>query len=130
MLIEDKELRIIDTAGDKQYHQFLEDWINQADFFMLVFAFDDSKSLIELEYYYYKVIEGLGKKDLPIIVVGNKKDVFDKKVSAEKAEEFAKRIGAKYMETCALDEYDVEVMFKGFLSIVKEEGNYCRCNIC
>ena len=41
MLIEDKELRIVDTAGDKQYHQFLEDWINQADFFMLVFAFDD-----------------------------------------------------------------------------------------
>ena len=80
----------------------IDEWIKTADGFLLQFAINDKESLNVLKVK-MKRIKKNNKENLPIILVGNKCDLEDKReISKEKALEYAKTIGAKYYETSAL----------------------------
>jgi len=96
----------LDTAGEEDYQTMVDEWIKAAEGFLLLFAINDKESFKALEDK-YKRIEKNNKEKAPIIVVGNKCDLEDKReISKEQGMEFATKIGAKYYETSALTDFN------------------------
>ncbi len=109
-----KEFKILDTAGEEDYQNMLDQWISSASGFILVFAINDQVSFQTLQTTTKRIQKNEADK-LPIIIAGNKCDLKDQReVTAQQGEEFAKSIGAKYFETSALDDNNgnVKVVFQ------------------
>ena len=99
---EERQFRILDTAGEDDYQTMVDEWIKAADGYLLIFAINDQESFEALKDK-VKRIKNNNKEKMPVIIVGNKCDLQDKReISAEKGMEYAKSIGAKYYETSAL----------------------------
>ena len=101
----------MDTAGEEDYQNMFDSWINQSKGFILVFAINDLES-----FNYLTTVTTRLKKhevlDFPIVVIGNKSDLENKRqVPTQQAKQFALSINAKakYFETTALNEHDKNV---------------------
>ena len=104
----------MDTAGEEDYQNMLDEWISQASGFLLLFAINDLESFEAIKQK-IKRIEKNEADNLPRILVGNKCDLReDKKVTLQQAEEYAKSINAKYYETSALNDENgnVKIVFQ------------------
>ena len=96
------EIQIVDTAGEEDYQNMLDQWIDVADGFLLVFAINDKDTFNVLDEK-YKRIEKHKEKNVPIILVGNKCDLEnERQVTKEEANQKAAAWKAKYIETSAL----------------------------
>ena len=115
----------------------IDEWIKTADGFLLLFAINDKESFEVLKGK-IKRIKKNNKDKLPIILVGNKCDLENKReVDKKDAIEFAKSIGAKYYETSALtdENKNVKVVFQQCAhmiinSIHLESKSSCSCYSC
>ena len=109
---ETTEIKILDTSGEEDYQNMLDQWITMANGFLLVFAINDLETFQALN----SKIERIEKNEaqnLPKILVGNKCDLKNQRaVSKQQAEEFAKTIKAKYYETSALEDINVKTVFQ------------------
>ena len=109
---ETTEIKILDTSGEEDYQNMLDQWITTANGFLLVFAINDLETFQALN----SKIERIEKNEaqnLPKILVGNKCDLKNQRaVSMQQAEEFAKTIKAKYYETSALEDINVKTVFQ------------------
>ena len=95
------EIQIVDTAGEEDYQNMLDQWIDVADGFLLVFAINDKDTFNVLDEK-YKRIEKHKEKNVPIILVGNKCDLEnERQVTKEEANQKATAWKAKYIETSA-----------------------------
>ena len=114
----------------------LDQWIQVAKGFILVFAIDDEESFNAIKTK-IKRIENHKKNDLPIILVGNKCDLENKrKISQQQGEDFAKSFNAKYYETSALTDENgnVKTVFVECAKMIlntngEEENDKPRCCI-
>ena len=96
----------MDTAGEEDYQTMVDEWIKAAEGFLLLFAINDKESFKALEDKYKRIVNN-NKQKAPIIVVGNKCDLEDKRqITKEQGMEFANKIGAKYYETSALTDFN------------------------
>ena len=119
---QNKEFKILDTAGEEDYQNMLDKWINDAKGFILVFAINDSESFEEIKLK-IKRIEKNEKNNLPIILVGNKCDLANKRtISEQQGKDLAKIIGGKYYETSALNDLNgnVKVVFTECAKMISE----------
>ena len=70
---EQKEFQILDTAGEEDYQNMLDNWIDSAIGFVLVFAINDLES-----FEYIKTIRERIKRheaeQKPTLIIGNKCD--------------------------------------------------------
>ena len=120
---ETREFQIVDTAGEEDYQDMLNSWINSAIGFVLVFAINDPDS-----FEYLKTIREKIKKNeaenKPTIIIGNKCDLgIKRKVTVQKAEEFCKSINCKYLETSALEDNNgnVKLAFKIIANLIVDK---------
>ena len=134
-----KEFKILDTAGEEDYQNMLDQWISLASGFILVFSIVDRETFKALE----PKLRRIEKNDaikLPIVLVGNKYDLKEeRKVTIQQAEEFAKSINAKYYETSALNDENgnVKIVFQecanmilGYNSGKDDDNRKCfKCSI-
>ena len=121
---EGKEFKILDTAGEEDYQNMIDQWINSANGFLLVFAINDKETFEALKVKVKRIEKNEANK-LPLIVVGNKCDLQDQReVPSQEAEEFAKSINAKYFETSALNDMNgnVKVVFSECAAMILEKG--------
>ena len=104
-------IEILDTAGEEDYQNLLDMWINYAEGFLLVFAINDKESFNALKGKYDRIMKVKGT-NCPIILVGNKCDLEDKrKVTKEEGESYAKSKGVDFMEVSALKTINVKETF-------------------
>ena len=104
-----KEFKILDTAGEEDYQNMLDQWIASADGFLLVFAINDLGTFDSLQSKVRRIQKNEADKK-PIVLVGNKCDLQDeRKVTTQQAQDFAKTIKAKYIETSALTDFNGNV---------------------
>ena len=111
---EERQFKILDTAGEDDYQTMIDEWIKSANGFLLLFAINDKESFDALK---GKVgrIQKNHKENLPIVLVGNKCDLESKReVDKQMGMDYAKSIGAKYYETSALtnENGNVQVVFQ------------------
>ena len=84
-------------------------WVSVAKAFILVYAIDDQEYFDAIKVK-IKRIEKHKVNDLPIVLVGNKVDLADKRViSEQQGKDLAKSIGGKYYETSALNDLNGNV---------------------
>jgi small GTP-binding protein len=99
---EERQFKILDTAGEEDYQTMVDEWIKVADGFLLLFAINDKESFDILKIKMERIKKN-NKEKVPIILVGNKCDLEDKReIATQQGIEYAKNIGAKYYETSAL----------------------------
>ena len=99
---EEREFKILDTAGEEDYQTMIDEWIKKADGFLLLFAINDKETFDALKEKVSRIKKNEKEKS-PIIIVGNKCDLEDKReVDKQIAIDYAKSIGGKYYETSAL----------------------------
>ena len=129
------ELKILDTAGQEEYQSMMDDWIDFASCFILVYSIDDNDSFNQIKQKYDYIIKRKSKKKkkYSIIIVGNKCDLEnERKVSKEEVESYGKNIGVITMESSALNGINVN---EAFLKVTEihldkignEKGKGCPC---
>ena len=132
------EVEIIDTAGQDDYQNFFDTWVQYSDGFLLIFAINDSSTFDIVKKRFSKIITMKGN-DIPIIIIGNKKDLEnERKVLFKDAKNFANEKKVQYYEASALNdennecknillEIEKKIFEKKFKNNVKDEK--CCCSI-
>ena len=128
------EVEIIDTAGQDDYQNFFDTWVQYSDGFLLIFAINDLSTFDIVKKRYNKIITMKGNQ-IPIILIGNKKDLDnERKVSFKDAKNFANENKIQYYETSALnDEMNecknilLEITKKIFAKKFKNNTNNGEC---
>lgn len=93
-----------------------------ADFIFLIYDISDKKSFDECKKYYRERIKELCKKDIKIMLIGNKKDLgYSHKISFEEANKFANLNKYIYMETSCLKNKNVYETFEKAIEITLNE---------
>ena len=74
---------IVDTAGAKKNMMFRKNALLNADLFAIVFSLDDKKSFSEMRKIRQEIVSTRGE-DTPILVVGNKNDLRQRRILSHK----------------------------------------------
>ena len=134
---EERQFKILDTAGEDDYQTMIDEWIKAANGFLLLFAINDKESFEALKVKVTRIKKN-NKGDLPIIIVGNKCDLeSSREVDKQTALDYAKTIGAKYYETSALTDRNgnVKIVFQQCAHMIiskfnsESKGGSCPCII-
>ena len=91
---------INDTAGQERYRSLGRNYYNKADGILLIFDITNKKTFQELTNYYLDEIKNSCKKNVALILLGNKLDLEEKReVSSKEALSFALKNRYLYFET-------------------------------
>jgi len=103
--------KIWDTAGQEKYRSLAPMYYRGSSIAILVFDITNSATFAALHDWATELQQN-GPRDLVLVVCGNKLDMQDfRKVDRSVGEEYAKEIGAWYVETSAKTGVGVEEMF-------------------
>ena len=109
-------------------------WINFGQGFLLVFAIDDKESFEKIKSKRERVLKGKHNQPTPMVLVGNKQDLADKRVvNYDDAKALADSWGIEYFETSAKTNFNCNKPFER-LALKIAEGRVkpksgCCCNI-
>ncbi len=107
------KLEIWDTIGQNEYNLANKIFMKNSKIALLIYDITDRKSFDNLNKFYDLVCEVNGKNNIVIGVVGNKNDLYEKRVvEEEEAKKYAKDIDSTYFETSAKDHETIENLFK------------------
>ena len=131
------EVEIWDTAGEEDYQNMMDMWINFGEGFLLVFAINDLESFELLKVKHDRVLKGKHGVKCPIVLVGNKQDLEnERKVSHADAKSLADSWEVEYIETSAKTNFNCKEAFEKLAQkIVISKKNIpspnpcCYCNI-
>ena len=101
----------MDTSGQERYKSLNEHYYKKADACLLVYDISDKKTFEECQYY-TKQIKERCKRDIKVILLGNKTDLKDnREVSSELGAKFATENEYTFMETSCLNNKNVADAF-------------------
>ena len=122
---------VVDTAGQDEYSIFPTQYAVDIHGYVLVYSIDSMKSFEVVQVLYDKIVDLVGNPKVPVVLVGNKKDLevnieenvgvidreklFDqneREVTRAEGEKYAKDIKAVFLETSAKDNFCVTDMFQ------------------
>lgn len=122
---QDYQLDLIDTAGQDEYSLVPQSYIMNIDGYVLVYSVTSYKSLEVVKVIYEKLLDMTGKKQVPLVLVGNKTDLrMEREVSADEGKRLADQWRAAFCETSAKENQKINELFTSvILEIEKSEGN-------
>lgn len=134
-------LEILDTAGTDQFRSMRDLYMKNGHGFVVCYAindlysFDDAHNIVD-DVYRVKKSENVSEDEVPIIIVGNKKDLpTDKRrITTENGKRFAEARKALFAETSAKENDGVSEAFErltvwiGQLNPIKEKRKR-KCQI-
>jgi small GTP-binding protein len=114
------KIKIMDTAGQEQYHSMALHMLKLCKGILLVYSITDKKSFENLESNWIKEInEFIDIKNIPIILIGNKKDLDKEREIEEKiGREFAGKYKLKFFETSSKTGENVNLAFQELINDV------------
>lgn len=119
--IEGKQVRLLlwDIGGQPQFHKLRTIYFKGSNAALGVYDLTNPQSLLKIPGWVSSIKKTV-KKNIPMILLGNKSDL-ERQVDRAEAEDLAKRLGCDYLETSAKTGDNVE---KAFNNIAK------ACVIC
>ena len=113
---------IYDTAGQERYKSLCETYYKRADAVLLVYDISNKQSFELIKKYYSPHIKELCKKDIPVILLGNKADLEnERKVSLEEGVKLSKKENYTFKETSCLKNENVADAFETLIEMWNEE---------
>ena len=96
-------IKIWDTAGQERYKSLTQGYFRNAEGIMVVFDVSNLDTFNNLKYWIQSIKTNINvdKGHVPVIIIGNKIDIFEREVSKEAGENFAKEQNFDYFETSA-----------------------------
>uniref|UniRef100_A0A915E2R6 Uncharacterized protein n=1 Tax=Ditylenchus dipsaci TaxID=166011 RepID=A0A915E2R6_9BILA len=116
-------LHVIDTTGSHQFPAMQRLSISKGHAFIIVYSVTSRQSLEELApiLLTLKEVKGDQMMDVPIMLVGNKKDEAQKReVSSETGAKLAERWGCGFIETSAKNNENITELFQSLLALEKK----------
>ena len=107
----DLKMKIWDTAGQERFKSMSIQVIKNSDAVILVYAINDINSFNSLDMWLSKLNDATDLSKKPIIIVGNKSDVNDRKISYEEGKKYAESKGYNFYETSAKSGDNIEEVF-------------------
>ena len=109
---------IYDTCGQERYNSINESYFKKADAALLVYDITEKKTFDVIKEYYTIKIKENCKKNIPIILLGNKADKEDKrKVETEEGIKLALKEKYKFKETSCLKNENVADAFEALIEL-------------
>ena len=111
-----------DTAGQEKYKSLSENYYKKADCCLLVYDITDKNSFNECKTYYNENIKEKCKKDIKVILLGNKSDLeAQRQVKSEEGAGFALENDYIFMETSCLKNTNVSNAFETLIELTNIE---------
>ena len=110
------KMQIWDTAGHEKFRTITTSYYKSAQAIIILYDITDQSTFDHVKNWMVE-IDKFAKQGVLRVIVGNKKDLEDKRqVSEEVAKSFAEKNGIKFMEVSAKNNINIEELF---LDIVK-----------
>ena len=119
------ELTIWDTCGQEKYRSLTRQYFKDAHGVILVYSVDNDNSLLGAQSW-LKEIKNNCNENTCIILVGNKIDKPDRKVSKESADNFAMKNNLMYVETSAKDGMYIDLPFENLATEIIKKTNLAK----
>ena len=117
-------LDIWDTVGQEKFRSLTKTFYMYAKVAIIVYDVTNVKSFNEAKNYWYQQVKELDDKDMIIVLVANKYDLYEtRQVPNEEGEKFAKNIGAIFATTSAKNNICIKTLFENVAKKIKEKGN-------
>jgi Ras-related protein Rab-11A len=120
---------IFDMAGQERFRPMIPKFLEGSSGALLVFDLVDISSFQQLDYWYELLINKTGDSTLPILLIGSKYDLVNKKdpteiVSKNLIDDFVKNKNLDgFYQTSALENYNVLEVFKNLTSLMLKKHN-------
>ena len=114
---------IYDTCGQERYNAMNESYYNKADAVLLVYDISKKKSFDEIKNYFCQKIRECCKKDIPIILLGNKADLPNREVQTEEGIALALQEKYKFKETSCAKNENVADAFEALIEMWNIENS-------
>ena len=121
--IEDRliKMQIWDTAGHEKFRTITTSYYKSAHAIIIVYDITDQSTYEHVKNWMIE-IDKFAKQGVLKIIVGNKKDMEDKRqVSTELAQSFAEKNGIKFMEVSAKNNINIEELFMDIIKCLLEK---------
>ena len=117
----------MDTAGQERFKSINTSYYRKADCCLLVYDISDKYSFDQLKDYFIETIKEKCKKNIQIILLGNKTDLEDKRqVSAEEGANLALANNYIFLETSCLKNKNVADAFETLIEITNREAKKAK----
>ena len=116
------KLNVLDTAGQEDFSCMRETYMRQGQGFVLVFSLLDDKSFDAIDGFIQQIHETSERKDIPIVVSGNKADLPGWKIQEEEAESYCRQLGLKYFTTSAKTGQNVKEIFEELVRQMRKQN--------
>ena len=123
-------VNILDTGGQERFKAINESYYKSADCCLLVYDITSKESFDECKNYYNPKLIEKCKKDIKVILLGNKTDLEDRReVSSDEGVGFATECNYIFMETSCLKNTNVANAFETLIEITNIETKKNRFKI-
>ena len=127
VLFGDKKIRIKiwDTAGQERYKSLTEGYFRNAEGVLIVYDVTNSDTFNNLKFWINSVKKhiDINKGHIPAILIGNKIDIFNREVTKEEGEKYAKQEGLEYYETSAKTGKNVNEAINNLVKVILKYDN-------
>ena len=108
------KLKLLDTAGQEKYRSLSKSFFRNAHAALFVFALNRLESFEHINEWIQQFKENHDRVDqIPKYLIGNKSDLLDaREVDQKLIDNLEKKLGYKYFETSALNNSNIEELFK------------------
>lgn len=103
-------IKIYDTAGQERFKSIASNFIKKANGILLIYDVTNEESFASVSKWMSDIKEAHGDK-VPIVLIGNKTDLPERKVTKEMGEERAQAFGINFYETSCKTGDNVEDAF-------------------
>ena len=123
------KLKIFDTSGQERFHTLTKNYYQGADGIIMVFDLKRIETFEELTYWMEEINKNCDKKNIGLILVGNKNDgnLEERKISNEQGNKIAELYNFIYIETSAITNDNIKECFDLMVQALFDK-NIKNCN--
>jgi len=123
VVVDDTKIKIVlfDTAGHDRFRKIIKNHCRGANGIVIVYDVSEESSIEKLSNWMTDIQEN-ADKDVELLLLGNKVDIAERKISEEQSKELSQRLNIPMLETSAKTGFNIEEAFDLIINnILKKE---------
>jgi Ras-related protein Rab-8A len=124
----DIRLKIWDTAGQERFKTLTAQYYKGADGILLVYDVTDEESYEKIRDWMGQITLNTKKDDIGLVLLGNKCDIQQRKVTKGMGDKLGEELKIKYFETSALSGQGINESFEELARIIMKKRGFGEGN--